>query len=161
MKMKFPKVLHYKLLIKLNEIIITFLVDYYEVNYSFGSPDVQEPPKSCLSDDVSCLCESVGFTKLQNFLVANSPSVNILEKIGPSDIATFATSLLEDDEGDIWPNIQNDHSNSMDKLRDIFSRWLKGTGRRPTASWKTLVSVFRESKLNHVADIIESTCPII
>ena len=85
--------------------------------------------------------------------------MNILESISPNDIEKLATPLLKDQLGTLFLAIKDDHSKIYDVSREIFRRWIQGTGRKPVAAWKTLVEVFKDINLNHLASIIESTCP--
>ena len=84
-------------------------------------------------------------------------SIRIKESI--DDYNTLGTFLLNDNTGVILKQIENDFKRSSKILDEIFDRWVRGEGkviRERSNTWEKLVEYLRISKLNTLADDIES-----
>ena len=84
-------------------------------------------------------------------------SIRIKRSIG--EYNTLGTFLLNDNDGVILQQIENDFKHSNKILDEIFDRWMRGegqVGRERSNTWEKLVECLRNSELHALADKIES-----
>ena len=81
--------------------------------------------------------------------------VRIAERIGAKNFEV-GTYLLQDDEGVIMTTItENARGNTEAINREIFRRWLAGSG--ASVSWKVLVDALEKAKLKALTnDIVDA-----
>ncbi len=83
----------------------------------------------------------------------NTRSYDIRQDVG-SRYRECCTFLLNDRDGAKLQAIESQHQhNALWINHEIFSRWLQGEGRKPV-SWATLVGVFRDIRMDSLADDI-------
>ena len=84
-------------------------------------------------------------------------SIRIKDSIG--EYNTLGTFLLQDSNGVILQQIENDFKHLNKILDKIFDRWMRGegqVGRERSNTWRKLVECLRIAKLHALADKIES-----
>ena len=91
---------------------------------------------------------------LRHFPVKDS-FIDIAEKIA-TDYKLFGTQLLKDSEGSKVRIIEMKHQDPVDITVEILEQWLQGRGRMPI-TWQTFVQCLRDTKLNVLANNIESS----
>ena len=94
-------------------------------------------------------------------LISKPPSLillqdlKIIEKVAVDECLPI--HLLNDEFGEKIRVIRRDNEHSVTAFSSgVFQSWLSGSGRQP-ATWKTLVAVLRECKLNTLATFITGT----
>ena len=69
----------------------------------------------------------------------------------------FGVLLLNDKSGAIISALEQQHHSRATAVNfEILQQWIQGSGIQPV-TWETLVKVLRKSKLNTLADKIESS----
>ena len=92
---------------------------------------------------------------LRNFPVKNA-FIDIVVNIGP-DYEKFGTLLLEDKYGNEIKMIRTfERDDPLHIVSEILKQWLQGKGKTPV-TWQTLVRCLRDTKLNVLADKIETS----
>ena len=81
--------------------------------------------------------------------------IDIAKKIA-TDYKLFGTQLLKDSDGNEVRIIEMKHGDPVDITVEILEQWLQGKGKMP-ATWQTLIKCLRDTGLNVLADIIESS----
>ena len=96
------------------------------------------------ANESSCkrMTGSGNITKPPNLVLLQQPPLRLLERI--VDYEEFGTQLLEDETGDIVPEIEQDEKKTKKICREIFRRWLDGKGKQPV-TWATLINVLTKS----------------
>lgn len=80
--------------------------------------------------------------------------MNIVRRIAP-DCVIFGTLLLNDEDGSIMESItRSKMHDSVDITTEVFRRWFLET--EDSVSWRKLVAVLKQSRLNTLASDIES-----
>ena len=92
-----------------------------------------------------------------NFPTARG-SMNLAQKIS-TNFSSFGILLLQDEGGEqVAAIIRQCQGTAEDINREVFSRWLRGSGCTPV-SWATLVSVLHRVGLHELAsDIQQAKC---
>ena len=81
--------------------------------------------------------------------------IDIAKKIA-TEYKLFGTQLLKDSDGNEVCIIEMKHGDPVDITVEILKQWLQGKGKMPI-TWQTLVKCLRDTGLNVLADIIESS----
>ena len=81
--------------------------------------------------------------------------IDIVKKIA-TDYKLFGTQLLKDSDGNEVRIIEMKHGDPVDITVEILEQWLQGKGKMP-ATWQTVIKCLRDTGLNVLADIIESS----
>ena len=114
---------------------------------SVQSSDGQQPthtqikrlPHDHSTDDTPELNELGNLTK------RDGTTFSVIEEIG-RDYIKFGTQLLEDKRGTTMDSITDDFRGASNIKREVFKRWLRGTGMKPK-TWKTLVNLLDSDAL--------------
>ena len=92
---------------------------------------------------------------LIKFKCCDGSHVNIAEEIG-IHYMEFGYLLLQDETGAKVDSITHKHRENPNAINlEIFRLWLNGAGLQPV-SWKTLVDVLKDIKLNVLVDKIST-----
>ena len=81
--------------------------------------------------------------------------IDIAKEIA-TDYKLFGTQLLKDSNGSKVRIIEMKHKDPVNIAVEILEQWLQGRGRMPV-TWETLVKCLRDTNLNVLADIVESS----
>ena len=113
---------------------------------SHPHPTPPEPPRPVAISDKPTL------PLLQHLPTPSGGAINICQRIGVKN-HNLGICLLEDTHGNITA-IMDENYKGERKTKEIFRKWLEGTGRTPH-SWATLVTVLREIEMAALAHEIE------
>ena len=89
---------------------------------------------------------------MQSILCFGRNRINIREMIGVG-WRDFGTFILKDDGGSKMAILTEKYQSDAEKINhEIFSRWLRGEGKK--RSWKKLIKVLKKIKKKTLADEI-------
>ena len=108
-------------------------VDGHTHTYTHTHTHINEFPHS--SDDTPTLRELESLTRNDGM------TFSVMEELG-GDYYKFGIILLQDETGRVMDDIRANIRGSYNINREIFKRWLRGRGKKPT-TWRTLVELLR------------------